>query len=172
MRDAAYEALPFKRRHELHALAATAIETRTASPDDAAELLSLHWLNAERYDRAWHYSKLAGERAASLWANSEATTFYARALESSRHLSLAKTDVRSVAEALGDACEVTANYDRSRSAYAVARRMSDSDVDRARILRKTGVLHERQGRYPAALASYSRGRRLLAGDSPDEKKER
>ncbi|MFZ0664713.1 MAG: AAA family ATPase, partial [Acidimicrobiales bacterium] len=172
MRDAAYEALPFKRRHELHALAAAAIETRTANPDEAAELLSLHWMNAERFDRAWHYSKLAGERARSLWANSEATTFYSRALEASRHLNLPKIEVRSVAEALGDTCEVTANYDRSRSAYSVARRMSESDVDRARILRKTGILHERQGRYPAALALYTKGRRLLVGDTSEQRTER
>ena len=153
MRDAAYEGLSFKRRKELHGRAARAIETRTTTPDEGAELLSLHWLHAEGYDQAWHYSRLAGERARVLWANAEAATFYARALEAANRLrTLPRSDVSAVAEALGDACELTGNYERSRRAYAQARRLVGDEVDRARLLRKTGVLHERHGRYRQALA--------------------
>jgi len=164
MRDAAYEGLSFKRRKDLHARAAKAIETRTTTPDEAAELLSLHWLHAEGYDQAWRYSRLAGDRAQALWANADAATFYARALEAAGRLgTLPRSEVLSVAEALGDACELTASYDRSRHAYAQARRLGSNEVDRARLLRKTGVLYERQGRYREALGCYTRGRRLLAG---------
>ncbi|MCU1593961.1 MAG: tetratricopeptide repeat protein, partial [Frankiales bacterium] len=46
VRDAAYEGLPFRRRVELHALAATALETRVSAEDDLAEALSLHSLAA------------------------------------------------------------------------------------------------------------------------------
>ncbi len=159
MRDAAYEGLSFRRRRELHGRAARAIEARTQAPEDVAELLSVHWLHAEGYEPAWRYSRLAGDRARGLWANADAATFYPRALEAAGRLgSLPRSDVIAVAEALGDACELTATYDRSRHAYAEARRLADDDVDRARLLRKTGVLYERQGRYREALACYTRGR--------------
>ena len=162
MRDAAYEGLSFKRRRELHARAARAIEARTTTPDEGAELLSLHWMHAERYEEAWHYSRLAGERARALWANPEAATFYSRALEAATRLrTLPRSEVSAVAEALGDVCELTGNYGRSHHAYAEARRFAPDDVDRARLLRKTGVLHERQGHYRQALACYTRGRRLV-----------
>lgn len=159
MRDAAYEGLSFRRRKELHGRAARAIEARTTTPEEAAELLSLHWLHAEGYEPAWRYSRLAGNGARALWANADAATFYGRALEAAGRLgSLPRLDVLAVAEALGDACELTASYDRSRHAYAEARRLADDEVDRARLLRKTGVLYERQGRYREALACYTRGR--------------
>ena len=41
-----------------------------------------------------------------------------------------RREVLAVAEALGDACELTASYDRSRQAYAQARRRADEDVSR------------------------------------------
>ena len=173
MRDAAYEGLSFKRRRELHARAARAIETRTSTPDESAELLSLHWMHAEHYDQAWLYSRLAGERARALWANAEAATFYTRALEAANRLrTLSRSEVSAVAEALGDACELTGNYERSRRAYAEARRLVSDEVDRARLLRKTGVLHERQGRYGQALASYTRGRRIVVGTAQAAQTER
>ena len=166
MRDAAYEGLSFKRRKELHARAAQAIESRTATPDEAAELLSLHWMQAERYEPAWRYSRVAGDRARTLWANADAATFFARALDAAGRLrTLPRSEVMAVAEALGDACELSASYDRSRVAYAEARRLGRGQVDRARLLRKAGVLHERQGRYRHALGCYTRGRRLLADET-------
>ena len=51
IRDAAYEGLSFRRRKELHARAARAIEARTTAPGDTAALLSLHWLHAEHTRR-------------------------------------------------------------------------------------------------------------------------
>jgi tetratricopeptide (TPR) repeat protein len=173
MRDAAYEGLAFKRRRELHARAARAIEAKAASPDDAADLLSLHWLQAEAYEPAWHYSRVAGERARTLWANAEAATFFARALEAAHRLrTLPPDEVGAVAEALGDACELSASYDRAGRAYAEARRLGGAGVQRARLLRKTGVLHERQGRYVQALSCYTRGRRFLTGPDRATRSER
>jgi class 3 adenylate cyclase/tetratricopeptide (TPR) repeat protein len=173
IRDAAYEGLSFKRRRELHARAAHAIEGRTTAPDESAELLSLHWLQAEVYERAWRYACLAGDRARSLWANADAATFYARALQAAGRLrTLPRSEVFPVAEALGDACELTGGYERSRQAYSEARRLCRAEVDRARLLRKIGVLHERQGRYREALSCYTRGRHLLGDGSRAAETER
>src|SRR5205814_3624318 len=48
-RDAAYEGLPFRRRQALHGLAGEVIERQAADrPDDVADLLSLHFLQARK----------------------------------------------------------------------------------------------------------------------------
>jgi len=161
MRDAAYEGLSFRRRRDLHGRAAAAIERRAADPEDQAELLSLHFAAAEQHGSAWKYSGVAGRRAASVYANTDAVAFYQRALDAARHLrSVPQAEVASVAEAMGDASELTADYELAGRAYADARRLSETTDDRARLLRKTGVIHERLGRYPQALRCYTRGRAL------------
>ncbi len=165
IRDAAYEGLSFRRRKELHARAARAIEARTTAPGDAAALLSLHWLHAEQHQEAWRYARLAGDGARVLWANADSATFYARALEAAARLALPPSEVSAVAESLGDVCELTGNYERSRLAYSQARRLAGTDVDRARLVRKTGILHERQGRYSEALSCFTRGRGVLSSRS-------
>ena len=50
IRDAAYEGLSYRRRRELHGRVAEVIEQRHADrPEEAAELLSLHYFNAGRW---------------------------------------------------------------------------------------------------------------------------
>ena len=62
IRDAAYEGLSFRRRRELHGRVAEVIEQRKAErPEEAAELLSLHYFSAGRWAEAWTYSCLAGD---------------------------------------------------------------------------------------------------------------
>lgn len=163
MREAAYEGLSFKRRKDLHARAAMALERRMTFPEESSDLLSLHWMHAERYDRVWAHARIAGDRARHLWANAEAAIFYARALDASSHLSLPRDEMLSVAEALGDVAELAADYRRARHAYGQAAQLTSSAANRARIMRKIGVLHERNGRYPQALRCYTRGRNLLSG---------
>ncbi|MGC9961347.1 MAG: adenylate/guanylate cyclase domain-containing protein [Acidimicrobiales bacterium] len=173
MRDAAYEGLAFRRRRELHVRAARAIEARTTTPDDVADLLSIHWMHAEGYEQAWRYSRLAGEHARALWAHAEAATFFARALDAAHRLGmLPPAEVSAVAEALGDACELSAGYERAGRAYSEARRLGGAGVQRARLLRKTGVLYERQGKYRQALNCYTRGRHLLASSDRAARTER
>src|SRR5205823_14278024 len=90
MRDAAYEGLPFRRRRELHARAGEAILADADQPEDVAEVLSLHFFNAQRHDDSWIYSKEAGDRAQKKFANTEAATFYTRAVESGKRLGVAR----------------------------------------------------------------------------------
>ena len=59
-------------------------------PEDAAELLSLHYFNAGRWDEAWKYSCLAGDLAREVYANVDAAKFYERALEESGKVSGAR----------------------------------------------------------------------------------
>jgi class 3 adenylate cyclase/tetratricopeptide (TPR) repeat protein len=165
VRDAAYEGLSFRRRRDLHGRAADAIARRSAGADDQADLLSLHSLHAERFEAAWHFGRVAGERALAVYANADAVTAFSRALDAARRLrDLDRADVRDVAEALGDAAEQAGCYDVARDGYARARRLCTSPVDRARLLRKHGSIHERQAHYSEALRWYTRGRRLVTAD--------
>ncbi len=169
VRDAAYEGLSFRRRSALHGRAMDSIERRSSSPDHDAELLSLHALHAERFAAAWRYARLAGDRAAALYANADAAAFYRRALEAARRLHGAeRPEVAEVAEALGDVAERAGEYGSAGQAYGQARRLRTAAPDRARLLRKTGVVHERFGRYREALRCYARGRRLVSGTDADQ----
>ncbi|HTT89804.1 MAG TPA: adenylate/guanylate cyclase domain-containing protein, partial [Acidimicrobiales bacterium] len=164
VRDAAYEGLSFRQRRALHGRAAAAIEDEAKGTDAAVELLSLHWLAAERWDRAWDSARLAGERAAALYANADAATQFGRALDAASHLrEVAPAEVARVSELLGDVCELAGTYERARAAYGAAYRRLANGPDRARLLRKTGVLHERRGRYPQALRTYSSALHHLHG---------
>jgi class 3 adenylate cyclase/tetratricopeptide (TPR) repeat protein len=169
VRDAAYEGLSFRQRRQLHARAAEAIEGPANAAEVAVELLSLHWLAAERWDRAWECARLAGERAAALYANSDAATQFGRALDAASHLrALPPEEPARVSELLGDVCELAGTYGRARDAYGAAYSRLHDGADRARLLRKMGVLQERRGRYPQALRSYTSAmRHLHDGDDGD-----
>jgi class 3 adenylate cyclase/tetratricopeptide (TPR) repeat protein len=167
VRDAAYEGLSFRRRRDLHHRAARAIEESAPDPEAEAPLLSLHYLHAERFIETWHYARSAGRRAGAVYANVDAATFYRRALEAAHRLPLRDRpvvgDVAEVAEALGDVEELAGVYDGSSAAYAMARKLTPTGTGRMRLLRKTGVVHERSGEYRAALHCYSLARRLAGG---------
>ncbi len=169
VRDAAYEGLSFRQRRQLHARAAAAIEDQANGTDLAVELLSLHWLASERWDRAWDCARLAGERAAALYANSDAATQFGRALDAASHLrEVPPEELARVSELLGDVCELAGTFGRARAAYRAAYLRLHDGVDRARLLRKMGVLQERRGRYPQALRSYTSAlRHLHDGDDAD-----
>jgi class 3 adenylate cyclase/tetratricopeptide (TPR) repeat protein len=139
LRDAAYEGLPYRRRQELHGRAATAIETRAAGHEaDVAESLSLHTSAAGRYDDAWRYSLLAGERARSVYAHTEALVFFGRARSAARRLPhIAPEDQAALLESIGDEHARLAELPRALSAYQEARRLAPAS---ARLLRSRAAL--------------------------------
>jgi tetratricopeptide (TPR) repeat protein len=154
-RAVAYEGLSFKRRKEVHARVGAALEQRGA---DAA-LLSLHFLRAEEFERAWAYSLEAGRRAQGEYANVEAAELYGRALGAAEHVELRPEEVAAAAEALGDVQELAARYEEATRAYGRARKLDPSP----RLLLKEGHVRERLGKYPDALKWY--GRALKGADA-------
>jgi predicted ATPase/class 3 adenylate cyclase len=172
-RDAAYEGLSYRKRRELHANVGDAYEALHADElGEHAELLSLHFLHAQRHEKAYRYSLLAGERAQAKFANVEAAAFYRRALHAARRLpSLEPSQVAHVWEALGDVCELAGRYIEASEAYSKARRLSSDADEQPVLLLKEGVIRERSSRYPQALRWYRRAlaaaERLEAdGDQP------
>ena len=168
MRDSAYEELPFRQRRELHGRAAAALE-RSLGDDLASEaaLVSLHCLQAQRYEEAWQYAGLAGERAGAVYANVEAAAFLERALAAARRLpSLDRVEVASVWEQLGDVRERAGAYDRALRAYRAARRLLDEDpLIEARLFLKEAWIPERMGRFSEAVRAVRKGLSVLEGVS-------
>ena len=63
-RTTAYHGLSLGRRRDLHGRVGTTLERRSGeAADETAALLSLHFLEAGVYDKAWRYGVLAGHRA-------------------------------------------------------------------------------------------------------------
>jgi class 3 adenylate cyclase/tetratricopeptide (TPR) repeat protein len=164
-RVAAYEGLSFRRRREIHGLVGDVLEQRFAGrTDEAAGLLSHHFLEAGDGPRAWRYSVVAGERARSRLANVDATEFFGRALRAADELGAASPlEVAEIAEVLGDVCELSAHYEDARAAYRRARAArTDDAAAQLRLTRKEGTLLERLGNYDEAVAWFKRA--LEAGE--------
>lgn len=159
LRDVAYEGLPFRTRRQLHDRAGSILEASTSSPEAMAELLSVHFHRSGRFDRAWHYSRIAGERAQHNGAPVEAAALLTRALEASRRLdAVAEQERAEVAERLGDTWELAGRYEEASVAYQQARRLAVGDAPRqARLCRKIGYVRDHEGRYTVAQRWFTRG---------------
>ena len=168
-RKTAYEGLSLRRRRELHGRVGAALERRAGeTADESASLLSLHFFEAEAYDKAWRYAVLAGQRAKQTLANVVAAELFQRALAAAEHLpELQPQQLADVWESLGDVCEIFASYERAGAAYADALELTTGAASRARLLLKSGVVHERVGEYDDAIAQYAQALIVLS-DSDEE----
>jgi class 3 adenylate cyclase/tetratricopeptide (TPR) repeat protein len=165
-RAAAYEGLSYRRRSAMHGRVAEVLEERGGA-DASPDLLSLHYLRAGRWAEAWTHARVAGLNAQSRHANVIAAELYERALEAAQNLpDLDGRALAEIEEALGDVCELFASYQRAGEAYAAALERSPHVHDQARLQLKSGVIHERLGRYEDAIEHYERALALLPGD-PD-----
>ena len=166
LRDAAYEALPYRVRRDLHARVGEAILAICGEdPDPEAERLSLHFFHAQRYAEAWYFSRIAGERARAIYANVEAATFFERAVESARQLEgIEPVDRADAWESLGDVRNRLGRYRDAGEAYRAARRLLDGDrLGEARLMLKESWIPERSGRFSQSLRWIARGLSRLEG---------
>ncbi len=157
-REVAYEGLSFKRRRELHAQFGQAFERRAGEDwASSSELLSLHYHAARIWPKSWRYSIIAGDLASSKYAHTEAAIFYRRALDVPPAHRPDLTAVTAVAESLADALELSAQFDEASHALQLARRTRSDVGGLIRLMRKSGVIMERLGKYRQALRWYGRG---------------
>ena len=160
IRDAAYEGLSYRRRRELHGRVAEVIERQQGErAEEVAELLSLHYVNAGRWDKAWTYSRLAGDLAREVYANVDAGRFYERAIEvSSRVDDLADVELARTWRALGEVRDAAGNYrgaiDALRSATTL---LKDDPVGQAELYEERAFAWARLGSYSTALREITAG---------------
>jgi class 3 adenylate cyclase/tetratricopeptide (TPR) repeat protein len=168
VRDCAYEGLPFRRRKELHRRAGTRLLARLGD-DSEAELLSLHFFYAQRYDHAWHYALVAARRARDKYANVDAALLYRRALVSARKVEgIEPAELAATWESLGDVRERAGDYRGASLAYRRARTLLGTDVvAQAELCLKEAWMPERVGRYSEAVRWIRRGLRMIEGVTDD-----
>ncbi len=166
LRDAAYDGLTYRLRRQLHNRAGDSLVATTAQRgDEQPELLSFHYLHAQRYSEAFSYALEAAEWAKSVYANFEAADLYERALVAGRRIThLGPSDLASVYESLGDARNRTGAYAGAAAAYRSARRIVHHDpVAEARLMLKLARVQGWLDRYTNAMRWITKGLRVLDG---------
>jgi class 3 adenylate cyclase/tetratricopeptide (TPR) repeat protein len=174
IRDAAYEGLSFRRRRELHGRVADVIERNEGDrPEEAAELLSLHYLNAGRWPEAWKYSRLAGDLAREVYANVDAARFYERAIQTSAHIkTLEGVEVARTWRALGEVRDAAGDYRGAVDAWKAATKLLKDDlVAQAELYEARALARYRLGAYSDALRETRAGLdRVTSLDTGDAKR--
>jgi class 3 adenylate cyclase/tetratricopeptide (TPR) repeat protein len=163
LREVAYAGLPYRRRRELHAMAAEVLETTTAAADRRPELLALHYFVARQYDKAMDYGWRAGERAMARYAPAAAADAYRRAAQAARLSSAVSPGERSFyLEALGDAEFLAGRPNEAAAAYLEALRgVRGQPLREAHLALKQTLVEQRRGHYSNALRRASLGLRAI-----------
>jgi class 3 adenylate cyclase/tetratricopeptide (TPR) repeat protein len=170
LRDAAYEGLPFKLRRKLHGTVAARIEEEMDQPEEAADILSLHYLVAGEYHSAWQYASVAAKRAQGAYAYVEAAGLYSRALEAGRRLpEIGNNELAVVYEALADSWYRAGDFNKAADAYTSARRLvAGNRLMESGLLLKRSKLEEKLGKYPQALRWAARAGKAVDGMTGEE----
>jgi class 3 adenylate cyclase/predicted ATPase len=154
LQEAAYHSLPFRQRLALHRTVGETIEREAATSEDAAPMLSLHFLAAQDWARTWQYAQKAARQAQESHAFSEAAVHLERAVVAARRLGdVADADFAGVYGDLGHTLEILGEYERADDAYRHAGLAAGADpVERGRIAYCRAYLRsEYLGRPSAAL---------------------
>jgi class 3 adenylate cyclase/tetratricopeptide (TPR) repeat protein len=165
IREVAYQGLAYGARRRLHDQVGLALERTHAATDE--EVLSFHFLHAGRYDKAWSYARVAGQKAVKMYANVEAAALLGRAVEAARRLprgTLAEPELGRVLEQLGDCWFTIGLTDAAYDAYRQAHREVRADrFESARIVAKEAMVDQRLRKFPQAMRRLTRELRGLEG---------
>jgi tetratricopeptide (TPR) repeat protein len=166
VRDAAYEGLPYRRRRVLHERVGQTIEaTAGESVEEEVATLALHFHEAQRWDKSWTYSRMAGDRAMKVYAIADAGRFYEQALTAGRHYrTVHATDLADVYLRWSEALRFLGRYRDSDRALGAARRLVGNDlVAAAPLVINQAILPSRQGRFRVTTARVTRALNALEG---------
>ena len=175
IQEATYKGIVKAERRRLHARVAWALEEASADRlDEVAGVLGHHYAAAGETERAVHYLELAGDKAASVFANEEAISSYRSALAAigrerpgGKPLSSAAVELRAK---LGELLwkSVTRNLQAREVLQEAIGLTSPADsFQAARLNYLLGRVEITNQRYDAALAALAAAERLL-GDHPED----
>jgi len=115
--EAAYNSILLKRRRELHLRVGEFMEANYAERlNEFAPLLAHHFYAAQDA-RSLKYDMLAGEKAAGLYANSEAAIHFSRALEVARREEAESKQIVNLYTQLGSVLELSGRHAEALGTY-------------------------------------------------------
>ena len=165
IREVAYAGLPYRERRRLHLRVARVLER--LQPDDSPGSLSLHFLHAGGFEKAWRYAVIAARKARAGYANQEAAELYHRALQAERRGArdmVSTSELGAVLEELGDTWFLIGLPETAATAYARARRVLAGDPVRVgRVVVKEARVDQRLRRLTPSLRRLSRALHALDG---------
>ncbi len=163
LRDAVYNAMPERRRMELHLRAGEALEPAVVS--GSTQMLgqvAYHFSRANDIERGTRYSIEAGDLATRTLAHEEATEFYRIALELMDLGGIEEARKAEVREKLADAYYRRDDYRSAMHAYqfllkSIQSRHPDDapNAEIARVMKKIGKVLARRGDQEAAMTYYN-----------------
>jgi adenylate cyclase len=173
MQEAAYASLLHKHRAAYHRRVAEWYE-RLANddepPPEISTVLAHHYERAEVWNRAAFWALRAADDERHAFALEEARDLYNRALLFAERA--ADPDVRRGARAgLGEIAVAEGSTDTALEHFAEALSLAVDPLDRAVLERRTGQVHDREGRHALALAAFSRATEVLGEERAGEPSE-
>jgi class 3 adenylate cyclase/tetratricopeptide (TPR) repeat protein len=163
IQDVVYKSLLASRRQSLHGIVARSIEELYADQlEEQAVVLAHHYSRSDHQDQAIKYALLAGDRAARVYANAEASIYYDQALGLTR--ALTASPERQRAEI--DASIKRANVGTTREALEQDR----NNLEQARTLAQALEDEPRLARvlYWLGRLAYVRGAFQVATDYAEQ----
>lgn len=148
LREAAYESILHRQRRSDHLRVGEALESMPGPPvKDIAHRLAHHFLEGGDDERALKYAVLAGENAARLFVVSEASSFFARAIEVARRMpaeKVSEAQLRELYQQRGRALELDGQFDAAMENYreleSLARQRSSLSLELA-ALTSQAIVH-------------------------------
>ncbi len=144
VRDVVYEGVSLLKRKKLHGVVGAALEKVYAKKiDEHLGELASHFLESGDKDKALDYFLKAGDKAAKIFANSEATSYLQSALKLLEEKEGELKEKKNVLERLGDTKRLVGEYDVSikywNDALPLARQLNEKETS-ARLHRKIANL--------------------------------
>jgi adenylate cyclase len=169
LQEVSYQTLLLTQRRQLHAAVGQAFEHLYADRlEEFVDVLAYHYGRSEEDAKARYWSLRAGQRAQRLFARDEALAYYRQAVERAAD----DAGTRAAAcEGIGDVERLAGKWAEALTAYddAFAARDDGEAVERARLLRKKGVLSLHRGDPAGALAFFERAAGDLPADAAGER---
>ena len=158
--DATYGTILLRRRRELHRRVGEVFEELYADRvDEFAPLLAHHFREAGDHERTLRYATFAAENAARLYANAEAASQYATAIEAADRLDRTTESINHLYPKRGRVLELSGRYDEAVANYEEMTSLARDSADRGGMLAAEMALTTLYA-TPTPLFDATRGREL------------
>ncbi len=163
IRDAAYEAVSYRRRQQLHQTVGETMERLAEDKNTIAETLAYHFSRSDDHKRAWKYASLAGDRARARYANAEAARLYHLALQAAREIpELPEASLGELLIQLGEVDERAGMFEDALDSYQRALKLAGDDpLKRAKLFHDRAMVKDRIRNLKGAVRDLRQGLKFL-----------